>query len=111
MKILISADIEGVSGVVHPDQIYPDGKFYKETLEKWILELSAIVDGLYSSGVKDIVINDSHNHMRNIDNLKRREAISKVLNDHNPCMTMLYVAALADPSVKVESDAWACSDN
>lgn len=47
----------------------------------------------------------------NIDNLKRREAISKVLNDHNPCMTMLYVASLADPSLKVEIDAWACSDS
>ena len=47
----------------------------------------------------------------NIDNLKRREAISKVLNDHNPCMTMLYVVSLADPSLKVEIDAWACSEN
>lgn len=46
----------------------------------------------------------------NIDNSKRREAISKVLNDHKPCMTMLYVASLADPSFKVEIDAWACSD-
>lgn len=44
-----------------------------------------------------------------IDNLKRREAISKVLNDHKPCMTLLYVASLADPSFKVEIDAWACS--
>ena len=45
-----------------------------------------------------------------IDNLKRREAVSKVLQDHNPCMTMLYVASLADPSFKVEVDAWACVD-
>ncbi len=47
----------------------------------------------------------------NIDNSKRREAISQVLNDHKPCMTMLYVASLADPSFKVEIDAWACSDS
>ena len=47
----------------------------------------------------------------NIDNSKRVEAVSKVLKDHKPCMTLLYVASLANPSLKVEIDAWACSDN
>lgn len=74
MKILISADIEGVNGVVHPDQIYPDGKFYKEALEKWILELNAVIEGLNESGAKEIIINDSHNHMRNLDNSKLKGA-------------------------------------
>lgn len=46
-----------------------------------------------------------------IDNAKRREAVSRILQDHNPCMTMLYVAGLAHPSFKVEIDAWACSDS
>ena len=67
MKILISADLEGVNGVAHPDQIYPDGKYYKETLVRWSKELNAIVEGLNEAGVKDIVINDSHNHSRNLD--------------------------------------------
>lgn len=67
-KIYISADLEGVSGVVHPDQIYPDGKFYKETLVRWAGELNAVVEGLREAGVDYIVINDSHNHMRNLDN-------------------------------------------
>lgn len=74
MKILISADIEGVNGVVHPDQIYPDGKFYKETLEKWVLELNAVIEGLKESGVKEIVINDSHNHMRNLNSANLKDA-------------------------------------
>lgn len=45
-----------------------------------------------------------------IDNTRRREVVSKVLKDHNPCMTMLFVAALADPAFKVEIDVWACAD-
>src|SRR3989338_3350568 len=68
MKILISADLEGVSGVVHPDQIYPDGVFYKETLQKWAQELNAVVGGLKEAGADLIVINDAHNHMRNLNN-------------------------------------------
>ncbi len=68
MKILISADLEGVSGVVHTDQIYPDGVFYKETLQKWAQELNAVVSGLKEVGAQQIVINDAHNHMRNLNN-------------------------------------------
>ena len=67
MKILISADLEGVNGVAHTDQIYPEGKYYKETLVRWSKELNAIIEGLNKAGVKDIVINDSHNHSRNLD--------------------------------------------
>ena len=67
MKILISADLEGVNGVAHTDQIYPEGKYYKETVIRWSKELNAIVEGLNKAGVKDIVINDSHNHSRNLN--------------------------------------------
>ena len=37
-----------------------------------------------------------------IDNSKRVEVVSKVLKDHKTCMTLLYVASLANPSLKVE---------
>ena len=69
MKILISSDLEGVSGVVHPDQIYPEGKYYRETLLVAAKELNAIIEGLNECGIKsdDIIINDSHNNMRNLD--------------------------------------------
>ncbi|WP_430383865.1 RidA family protein [Anoxynatronum buryatiense] len=40
----------------------------------------------------------------------RREVIAKAFNGHEPCMTMLYVTALADSAYKVEIDAWACAD-
>ena len=68
MKILISADLEGVSGVVHPDQVSPLGSLYKETLMRWAQELNSIVAGLREGGAKNIVINDAHNHMRNLNN-------------------------------------------
>ena len=67
MKILISADLEGVNGVAHTDQIYPEGKYYKEAVIRWSKELNAIIEGLNQAGVKEIVINDSHNHSRNLD--------------------------------------------
>lgn len=68
LKILISADLEGVSGVTHPEQVYGDGQAYKDTLMRWSQELNSVVSGIRESGVEYIVINDSHNHMRNLNN-------------------------------------------
>jgi len=41
------------------------------------------------------------------DTAKRREIILSKLSGHQPCSTLLYVAALASPQFRVEIDAWA----
>lgn len=41
---------------------------------------------------------------------KRREVLSDWLQGYEPCMTLLYVAALASPKILVEIEAIACSD-
>jgi 2-iminobutanoate/2-iminopropanoate deaminase len=38
---------------------------------------------------------------------RRRELLAARLGRHRPCMTLLFVSALATPSLKVEVDAWA----
>ena len=40
----------------------------------------------------------------------RRNIISEKLAGHQPCMTVMYVAGLANKSLKVEIEAWACSE-
>lgn len=42
-----------------------------------------------------------------IDTAKRREIVLSKLQGHQPCSTLLYVAALAGPAFRVEIDAWA----
>ncbi len=37
----------------------------------------------------------------------RRDVIAAHLQDHRPCMTMIFVSALATPNYRVEIDAWA----
>ena len=41
------------------------------------------------------------------DATRRREVIAVRLKSHQPCMTLVYVVALASPIYKVEIDAWA----
>jgi enamine deaminase RidA (YjgF/YER057c/UK114 family) len=36
-----------------------------------------------------------------------REVLARRLGQHEPCMTLVYVAGLASPAIKAEVDAWA----
>lgn len=56
--------------------------------------------------VKDIV-KLTYYLVGEIDTAKRRELTASKLQGHQPCSTLLYVAALAAPIYKVEIDAWA----
>ncbi|MFJ7664942.1 RidA family protein [Lysinibacillus sp. NPDC097162] len=44
------------------------------------------------------------------DSTERKKVMNDFFGDHVPCMTMLYVVALAAPAFKVEIDAWACQE-
>ncbi len=45
-----------------------------------------------------------------MDAAKRRNVITSKLQGYKPCMTLLFVAALASPIYKVEIDAWASKE-
>ena len=67
LKIYISVDMEGISGIVHGDQVssgtaeYADGR-------KWMAQdVNAAVEGALAAGATEVVVNDSHGSMRNID--------------------------------------------
>jgi enamine deaminase RidA (YjgF/YER057c/UK114 family) len=56
--------------------------------------------------VKDI-IKITYYLVGEMDTAKRREVVLSRLEGHQPCSTLLYVAALASPVLRVEIDAWA----
>lgn len=57
-------------------------------------------------GVQDIV-KITFYLVGEMDAAQRRDVIAARLKDHQPCMTLLFVAALASPIYKVEIDVWA----
>lgn len=66
MKIFISADIEGVAGVVSPLQIML-GEPEFELGRRWMtLEVNAAIEGALEAGATEIVVCDSHAHMQNL---------------------------------------------
>jgi D-amino peptidase len=66
MKILISADIEGVAGVVHREQTTPGNVEYETARRLMCAEVNAAVDGAFAAGASEVLVNDSHGPMRNL---------------------------------------------
>jgi D-amino peptidase len=66
MKIYISADMEGVVGVVTGENLGPSGFEYSKAREWMTAEVNAAIDGARAAGATEIVISDSHGNGQNL---------------------------------------------
>ena len=67
LKIFISVDMEGISNIVHGDQTTPGTAEYADG-RKWMAQdVNAAVEAALAAGATEVVVNDSHGSMRNID--------------------------------------------
>ena len=65
-KIFISVDMEGITGVVQPAQLGPEGFEYQRAREWMTGEVNAAIDGIRRSGPADIVVCDSHGNGQSV---------------------------------------------
>lgn len=75
MKVVISADMEGTCGVVSWPQVMPPEYMagepaalyrYERTRERMTSEVNAAVEGALAGGADEVIVNDSHDGMRNL---------------------------------------------
>ncbi|MGI5839616.1 MAG: M55 family metallopeptidase [bacterium] len=66
MKIFISADIEGIWGVVSRGHTSPDGKDYSRARKLMTQEVNWAVEETFKAGAERVIVNDSHGTMDNI---------------------------------------------
>jgi D-amino peptidase len=66
MKIYISADMEGVVGVVTNEQLGPQGFEYARFREFMTQEVNAAIEGALAGGATQIVVSDSHGNGQNL---------------------------------------------
>ncbi len=86
----------------------PDGTFPDDPLEQLEIALDNVFRNLRAAGMApEDLLKLTFYHVGDMDTAKRRELIADKLKQHKPCMTLLYVAALATPDIKVEIDAMA----
>lgn len=66
MKVFISADIEGIAGVMRPEQCNPGHADYAAARELMEQEVNAAIDGAFAGGATEVTVADSHAMMQNL---------------------------------------------
>lgn len=76
MKVLISADMEGTCGVVSWVHVTPpeygggpetaNQSEYDRARRRMTLEVNAAIEGALAAGAEEVIVNDSHDGMRNL---------------------------------------------
>src|ERR1700752_2796231 len=77
MKILISADMEGATGVTCPADVEPGTEQWQRCRAMFTSDVNAAVAGLFDGGTTEVLINEAHASMRNLllESLDERAAM------------------------------------
>lgn len=66
MRVFISADMEGATGVCHRDHLLAGGQDYERARHWLTSDLNAAIEGACDAGATEIVVADGHATMRNV---------------------------------------------
>lgn len=66
MKVYISADMEGITGLVDAEDVQPGGRDYERGRVLMTEDVNAAVRGAFAGGASVVLVNDAHGPMRNL---------------------------------------------
>jgi len=73
VKVFISSDMEGTAGIVDWQQVIGPGPAYERGRALLLGEVNAAIEGAIDGGADEIVVNDSHWTMQNLDRRRSPE--------------------------------------
>ncbi|MEU9300048.1 M55 family metallopeptidase [Streptomyces sp. NPDC048269] len=88
MKILISADMEGATGVTWPADVLPGTPQWERCRSMFTSDVNAAVLGFYDGGADQVLINEAHWTMRNLL-LERLDARAEMLTGRHKSLSMV----------------------
>lgn len=99
MKIYISADMEGIVGVVTNEQLGPQGFEYNRAREFMTAEVSTAIEAAFEAGATEIVVSDSHGNGQNLLIEKLPKAVTIVRSWPRPLMMMQGIDETFDGAI------------
>lgn len=85
MHIFIAADMEGATGVVHHDQLMPEGKTYTAARRLLTNDINAAIEGVLRVAPEaEFIVGDGHGIMRNVIHEELHERASLVIGPASP---------------------------
>ncbi len=98
LKVFISVDMEGITGVVHGDQTGAGADY--NMARKWMTDdVNAAILGALDAGATEIIVNDSHGDMRNILPSELHAAATLISGTPKPLGMMQGIDAPCDAAM------------
>ncbi|MGY3205222.1 M55 family metallopeptidase [Streptomyces sp. TE5632] len=88
MKILISADMEGATGVTWPADVLPGTPQWERCRSMFTSDVDAAVRGFFDGGADEVLINEAHWSMRNLL-LERLDERAEMLTGRHKSLSMV----------------------
>jgi D-amino peptidase len=83
MKVYLSVDMEGIAGISHPNPTNRGDGGYPVAVELMTAEANAAIAGSRAGGATEILVNDSHGGMYNLDP-RTLDASARLLQGQKP---------------------------
>ena len=88
MKIFVSVDLEGISGVVNWEQTSPGNSAFEDARTLMAGEALAVAEGLFEGGATEVLVNDSHGGGRNIK-IADADPRIRLISGHSEPLSMM----------------------
>ncbi|MDQ2958651.1 MAG: M55 family metallopeptidase [Actinomycetota bacterium] len=88
MRVLISADMEGVTGVTFPDDVEPGTARWAYHRRLFTGDVNAAIRGFFNAGATEVLVNEAHADKRNLllDEIDVRASV--LIGTHKPWSMM-----------------------
>src|SRR4051812_5694163 len=88
MKILISADMEGATGVTWPADVLPGTEQWQRCRAMFTSDVNAAIAGFFDGGADEVLVNEAHSTMRNLL-LERLDDRAQMLTGRHKSLSMV----------------------
>ncbi|WP_031467248.1 M55 family metallopeptidase [Sciscionella sediminilitoris] len=110
MRIMISADMEGVTGVTCSADVTVGSEQWQRFRPIFTEDVNACVAGLYAGGAEEVVINEAHSSQRNLLLERLDPRVSMLTGKHKPLSMMEGIDTVPDGVVFLGYHAAAGAD-
>jgi D-amino peptidase len=88
LKLFLSTDFEGTSGIVAWEQIIEGNSEYEQGRRLLTNEVNAVIQGALNGGASEFVVNDAHHAMRNLHPQDLLGRATLITGKHKPLYMM-----------------------
>ncbi|TNC19622.1 M55 family metallopeptidase [Amycolatopsis alkalitolerans] len=88
MRILVSADMEGATGVTWTDDVVPGTPQWQRFRRLFTGDVNAVIAGLHDGGASDVLVNEAHSSQRNLL-LEDLDARARMLTGRHKPLSMM----------------------